>query len=112
YLATGIIGNVGTYIINPSSEVAHLGASGAIYGLFGIFIFMVYLRKRLIDPGSAQMITVIFVVGLALSFIHTNINIAAHIFGFIGGFALAPIFFRKRRTLSYSNANTTTSSSR
>ena len=100
YLATGIIGNVGTYIINPSSEVAHLGASGAIYGLFGIFIFMVYLRKRLIDPGSAQMITVIFVIGLALSFIQTNINIAAHIFGFIGGFALAPIFLAKAEPYS------------
>src|SRR5699024_5309993 len=68
--------------------------------LFGIFIFMVYLRKRLIDPGSAQMITVIFVIGLALSFIQTNINIAAHIFGFIGGFALAPLFLAKAEPYS------------
>src|SRR5699024_12862191 len=62
YLATGSIGNVGTYIINPSSEVANLGASGAIYGLIGIFIFMVYLRKRLIDTRSARMFTDIYVV--------------------------------------------------
>src|SRR5699024_410685 len=86
YLATGFIGTVVTYLIHPSSKIPHLGALGAIYGFFGIFIFMVYLRKRLIDPGSAQMITVILVIGLALSFIQTNINIAAHIFGFIGGF--------------------------
>src|SRR5699024_12360722 len=47
-----------------------------------------------------QMITIIFVVGLALSFIQTNINIAAHIFGFIGGFALAPMFLAKAEPYS------------
>src|SRR5699024_6506055 len=95
YLATGIIGNVGTYIINPSSEVAHLGASGAIYGLFGIFIFMVYLRKRLIDPVTAHMITLTFVVKLYIILIQANIIIAAFIIGFIGGIALEQIYLAK-----------------
>src|SRR5690625_7564231 len=39
YLITGLAGNIGTYIINPISEIPHLGASGAIYGLFGIYLF-------------------------------------------------------------------------
>src|SRR5699024_8168422 len=63
YLAIGIIGNVVTYIIISITEIPHECSSGAIYVLFGIFSFMVYLRKRLIDTGSAQMITVIFVIG-------------------------------------------------
>src|SRR5699024_11405786 len=61
YLATGIIGNVGTYIIKPSSEIPHLGASVAIYRLFGIFIFMFYFRTRIIELYSDQMIMYIIV---------------------------------------------------
>src|SRR5699024_11364209 len=38
YLPKEIIGNVGTYIINQSSEVANLEASDDIYGLCVIFI--------------------------------------------------------------------------
>jgi membrane associated rhomboid family serine protease len=92
YFITGIIGNIGTYIIAPMSTTPHLGASGAIYGLFGIYIFMVFFRKSLIDQSNAQIVTVIFVIGLVMTFIQPNINIAAHIFGFLGGFAIAPLF--------------------
>src|SRR5699024_1684198 len=63
YFLTGIIGNIGTYIMDPLSNVPHLGASGAIYGVFGIYIFMVFFRKRLIDQGNAQIITIIFTIG-------------------------------------------------
>lgn len=91
YLLMGIAGNLGTYIIDPASPIPHLGASGAIYGLFGIYMFMVLFRKHLIDPGNAQIVKTIFLIGLVMTFITPNINIAAHIFGFIGGFALGPI---------------------
>lgn len=100
YFLTGIIGNLGTYVINPDSPIPHLGASGAIYGLFGIYIFMVYLRKQLIDAGSAQIVTVIFFIGLVFSFIQPNTNIAAHLFGFIGGFGLAPLFLKNAQRFS------------
>lgn len=91
YLVMGIAGNLGTYLINQTSPIPHLGASGAIYGLFGIYIFMVFFRKHLIDPMNAQIVKTIFVIGLVMTFITPNINIAAHLFGFISGFALGPI---------------------
>src|SRR5690625_4841464 len=91
YFFTGIAGNVGTYIIDPVSNTPHLGASGAIYGLFGIYMFMILFRKDLIDPANAQIVKVIFFIGLILTFVQSNINIAAHIFGFLGGFALGPL---------------------
>ncbi|HLR53452.1 MAG TPA: rhomboid family intramembrane serine protease [Pseudogracilibacillus sp.] len=92
YLLTGIIGNVGTYIMAPMSQTLHLGASGAIYGLFGIYIFMVLFRKQLIDAANAQIVTVIFVLGVLMSFMQPNINISAHLFGALGGFLLGPPF--------------------
>ncbi|MGM8212457.1 rhomboid family intramembrane serine protease [Virgibacillus sp. W0430] len=95
YLLAGLAGNIGTYIIEPTANVPHLGASGAVYGLFGIYVFMVFFRKNLIDQANAQIVLTIFVIGLVMTFIRPGINIYAHIFGFIGGFALGPIMLTK-----------------
>lgn len=100
YLVTGIAGNIGTYIVNPLSPIPHIGASGAIYGLFGIYLFMVLFRKHLIDPGNAQIVMTIFFIGLVMTFIRPGINIYAHLFGFIGGFALGPLILRQANPFS------------
>lgn len=97
YLITGIIGNIGTYMVNPQSNIPHLGASGAIYGLFGIYIFMTVKRRDLIDVQSAQIVRTIFIIGIILTFIRPNINIPAHIFGFLGGIIVAPLFLKNAR---------------
>jgi len=100
YLLTGIIGNAVTYILDPYSFVSHIGASGAIYGLFGSYLFMVYFRKHLIDPGNAQLILIIFIVGIIMSLFSANINLTAHLAGAAAGFVLAPLFLVKAQPFS------------
>lgn len=100
YLLAGIAGNVGTYFVHPTSMDFHLGASGAVYGLFGLYMFMVIFRKDLIDQRNAQIVLTIFVIGLIFTFITPRINKSAHIFGFIGGLALGPILLRSARPFS------------
>lgn len=95
YLLTGIVAEVGTYIIDPVSATRHLGASGAIYGLFGIYLFMVLFRKNLITKTDAQIVATIFIIGLVMTFLNSGINKAAHIFGFIGGMVIAPIALKR-----------------
>jgi len=90
YLITGIIGNVFTYLVGTSA--LHLGASGALYGLLGLLLFMSFFRLDLIDPASKQIVTTITLIGVLMTFIQPGINISAHIFGLIAGFALGPIF--------------------
>lgn len=91
FILAGVIGNVGTYIIDPLSTITHIGASGSIYGLFGVYLFIVLFRKYLISGQDAQIVTTIFIIGLVMTFIRPGINISAHVFGFIGGFMLAPL---------------------
>lgn len=95
YLLTGIIASLGTYFVAPLSNSTHLGASGAIYGLFGIYLFMVLFRKSLISGTDAQIVTTIFIIGLVMTFLDANINKSAHIFGFIGGVLFAPVILKK-----------------
>jgi membrane associated rhomboid family serine protease len=101
YVGAGLIANIATFYLEPD-HFAHVGASGAIYGLFGIYLYMVLLRKELIDAANAQIIVTILIVGIIMTFLGGNINIIGHIFGFIGGAILAPIVLPKRRVSSYS----------
>lgn len=112
YLATGIIGNIGTYLVEPMSTTIHIGASGAIYGIFGIYIFMILFRKHLIDSGNAQIVKTIFLIGLVMTFVSSGINIFAHIFGFIGGVAIGPLILNNVQPFSvYRNPKRTTRTS-
>lgn len=99
YFGAGIIGNIATYIFEPL-QYTHLGASGAIYGILGMYIFMVVFRKHLIDYGSRQIVTTILIFGVLMSLVGRNINIVAHFGGFAGGFILAPLVLRNIRPFS------------
>ncbi|KGA96221.1 S54 family peptidase [Alkalihalobacillus alcalophilus ATCC 27647 = CGMCC 1.3604] len=91
YLSSGIIANIATYYVGGLDYYAHLGASGAIFGLFGAYFYIVLNRKDLIDQTSSQMIMTILVIGLVMTFVNPNINIYAHIFGAIGGALMIPL---------------------
>ncbi len=102
YLFAGFAGNLGTFVVQPGAYNPHLGASGAIFGLFGVYIFMVLFRKNLIDQANSQIIFVIFILGLIMTFLQPNINVLGHVFGFIGGFALGPIILKNVQSFSLS----------
>ncbi|WP_280771307.1 rhomboid family intramembrane serine protease [Salipaludibacillus daqingensis] len=90
YLAAGILANI-AYFYLGNDFVSHLGASGAIFGLFGIYLYMVINRKDLIDQANSQLIKIIIVLGVVMTFINPGINVLAHIFGLISGAAIAPL---------------------
>lgn len=100
YVGSGIIGNIGTYFLE-SEEYVHLGASGAIFGLFGLYLYIYFYRKELMSRANSQMIVTIIVISLIMTFVGANTNILAHIFGLIGGLALSPIVLSKKSGRPY-----------
>ncbi|GAA5417474.1 rhomboid protease GlpG [Paraliobacillus ryukyuensis] len=99
YLFTGIIGNVFTVLLADPGYFSY-GASGAVYGIIGVYIFMTLFRKDLMDPSSSQVIVIIAVIGLLMTFLRPGINIYAHLFGFIAGIALGPVILTKTQPFS------------
>ncbi|SER13385.1 rhomboid family intramembrane serine protease [Piscibacillus halophilus] len=89
YLLMGVLANVAYYFLGDLMAT-HVGASGAIYGLFGLYAYMIFARRDLIDAQSTQIVVVFIIIGFLTSF-GPNINFIAHIFGFISGVALGPI---------------------
>ncbi|MBB5174220.1 rhomboid family intramembrane serine protease [Texcoconibacillus texcoconensis] len=100
YLGTGILANIGTLIVGGIDYNPHLGASGAIFGLFGIYIYMVLFRKDLIDSANAQIIMTIVVIGLIMTFVNPRINIYGHLFGLIAGAAIGPMILYKIKSFN------------
>lgn len=79
YLVSAFAGSVGVLLLSPTDTFV-LGASGAIFGLFGA-LFVVQ-RKR---GGDVRQIVVLIVINAALGFIVSGVAWQAHLGGLIGG---------------------------
>lgn len=87
YIGSGIAGNILSVLLITSVTVS-AGASGAIYGVFGAFIFISLYRKRLMDEQSRKTLYIILIIGVIHSIFNPVVNIYAHFGGFIGGILL------------------------
>ena len=90
YLLSGIAGAIFSYVFTHGTSV---GASTSLFGLFGALVVYFYKNRRIFGQmGQQQLInlgvTLAINVFLGLS-PGSNIDIAGHAGGFIGGLALA-----------------------
>ena len=97
YALAGLAGSVASYWFNPNA--LSVGASGAIFGLFGALAAFAYTSRSLIGAAATktqlgQMATLV-AINLAFGFVPgSNIDNSAHIGGLLVGglvgYALAP----------------------
>jgi len=92
YVLCGIAGNVLSAIVHAGSEYGSVGASGAIYGLFGAYLYLAVFRKFTMDEATRKTIYITLAFGLIYSVIVPRINIWAHIGGALAGLALMGLF--------------------
>ncbi|GIP37650.1 rhomboid family intramembrane serine protease [Paenibacillus sp. J31TS4] len=95
FLITGVLGNALSYWLTSDDSLS-AGASGAIYGVFGAYLFLGLFRKELFDRQSKQTVVTILVVGLIYSLVTPQINLYAHLGGFLAGFAFAMLTPRRQ----------------
>jgi hypothetical protein len=93
YVITGVAGVLGSYLFHPFSISA--GASGAIFGLFGVLLVFGIRYRESIPPFFKRavgtgVLPVIF-INLFIGFTIQGIDNSAHIGGLIAGAVLAAV---------------------
>lgn len=94
YLLCGIGGNALSALISNIQGEIHVavGASGAIFGVFGAYFFLVIFRKHLLDQASIRTIYIILAISLISSIVVERVDLWGHVGGFISGFMLYRFF--------------------
>ncbi|MCO7177152.1 rhomboid family intramembrane serine protease [Sporolactobacillus kofuensis] len=95
FLGTGIVANIAALFLEPAG-FRHYGASGALFGLLGIYIFLVIFRRDQISRQDQTIIYVIVLISLISSFISADVDILGHLIGFLAGLVLAPLFLWRK----------------
>lgn len=95
YLSCGIAANIATYILKPP-YYTHIGASGAIFGLFGIYLAIIFLKSEIMPQQGRQIILPIAAIGVIMTFFQANVNVTAHIFGLIAGILIGSLLLKIR----------------
>ncbi len=91
YFLSGIAGNIASFGMSPTPAV---GASGAIFGLIGALLPLLYLNRDVIANTRARIISIlqVIVLNLIIGFTLSNtIDNWGHIGGLLGGLALAAL---------------------
>lgn len=94
YLLAGMGGVAGSYLggLSRSPTIPGVGASGAIFGLFGVLLVFGYRYRDELPPGFRQSIRSgilpVILINLFIGFSIPSIDNAAHIGGLLTGAAL------------------------
>ncbi|SEB53359.1 rhomboid family intramembrane serine protease [Paenibacillus sp. GP183] len=90
YIACGIIGNLVSAQLHSGIYIG-AGASGAIYGVYGAYLYLSIFRKDMIEFETRQTVIPIIVIGFIYSIVAPHVDIYAHLGGFLGGLALTAL---------------------
>ena len=87
YLLSGIIGGLFTLLFISDNTVA-IGASGAIFGLFGALLYFGYHYRIYLSEVMKSQIIPLIVINLGIGFVF-GFNNVAHLGGLFGGYLVS-----------------------
>lgn len=97
YLASAGVGGAFLYVLGDPQAFA-VGASGAIFGLFGIWLnFAVHRRNTAQGRFLLQQIGFLLLLNAALPFLIRGIAWEAHLGGLVAGFVIGELWSRVKR---------------
>lgn len=94
YIATVGLGSLNSLAFGSANAIS-AGASGGIFGLFGMIFLMGLLDKQGFWLAQAKTLGLFVILSLIPVISGSNIAISAHIGGLAGGFLLAPLLLKK-----------------
>ncbi len=96
YFLSGIIAAIISLGYNMREIYAgSIGASGAIFGVVGAVLWIVFINKGKVENLSRRQMILFVAFSLYGGFTNQNVDNAAHIGGLISGFILAILIYRK-----------------
>ncbi len=97
YILGGLFGSVGSFLYalfyNPG--IISAGASGAIFALIGALLWFVIRNKGRLEDMTTLRMCVLIAYALYNGITSENVDMAAHLFGLVGGFLAAVVLYRK-----------------
>ena len=84
YFASGIVGSLFSNVFMGSNSVS-MGASGAIFGLFGALICFAYNYRAVLGDFLKGSLIPVLIINLSLGLFISGIDIFSHIGGLIAG---------------------------
>ncbi|MCR5686654.1 MAG: rhomboid family intramembrane serine protease [Lachnospiraceae bacterium] len=98
YVFGGLIGSIGSFayalVYNPG--IVSAGASGAIFGMIGALLWLVIRNKGRLEDMTLLRMCVLIAYALYNGITSENVDMAAHLFGLLGGFLVAVVLYRKK----------------
>jgi membrane associated rhomboid family serine protease len=94
YVASAGAGGLAAYAFGPAQQIA-IGASGAIFGLFGAWMFVAWKMRN--TPGGRTMFNqlgILLAINMALPLFVGGIAWTAHLGGFAAGVLIAWLWSR------------------
>lgn len=89
YLGSALLGSLLSVVLTDNVSV---GASGAIFGLFGAMLYFGYKYRATLDGFLRSGIIPVIVINLLLGFMIPGIDVYGHIGGLLGGLVLSYAF--------------------
>lgn len=103
YLVCGLLGSIASVAFNAmrSHPGISIGASGAVFAIYGFFLVLMWLRKDLIHPAARRQIlqsgALFIAINLFLGIVSSGIDNAAHVGGLVGGIVAGLLLARSVR---------------
>lgn len=95
YLFASITSSLLGYVLGPN--MISVGASGAIFGVLGAFLWFALREREHLQKGVLGNIIAVILLNLYIGFTSSSIDNLGHIGGFIGGFILAIPFYSTKK---------------
>lgn len=103
YLATGICASL-TSVLHHTDQVS-VGASGAIFGVAGLLITPLALKRLTIystsKTSALKMLVQFALLNLVIGYVIPFVDVSAHVGGLVSGLVIGLLFALKPRTVGY-----------